>query len=156
MWRSCHSCLSRGLLRNMDTLTQTQRSERMSRVGSRDTKPELAVRKLLFAMGYRYCLHVGNLPGKPDMVFPVRRKIIFVHGCFWHRHANCSLARLPKSRKAFWVAKLESNRLRDGRVRAALRRDGWSVATVWECQLADVDRLARRLHRFMGTRSGRG
>lgn len=139
----------------MDTLTRAQRGELMSRVRSRDTKPELAVRKLLFAMGYRYRLHDGNLPGKPDMVFPVRRKIIFVHGCFWHRHANCSLARLPKSRKAFWLAKLEGNRLRDGRVRAALRRDGWSVATVWECQLSDRDRLARRLRRFMDTGSGR-
>ncbi len=140
----------------MDTLTREQRSERMSRVRSRDTKPELIVRKLLFAMGYRYRLHVASLPGKPDMVFPVRRKIIFVHGCFWHRHANCPLARLPKSRKAFWPAKLEGNRLRDGRVRAALRRDGWSVATVWECQLSDIDRLARRLRRFMETRGGRG
>lgn len=128
----------------------------MSRVRSHDTKPELVVRKLLFAMGYRYRLQVGSLPGTPDIVLPVRRKIIFVHGCFWHRHANCALARLPKSRKAFWLGKLESNRLRDGRAEAALRRRGWSVAKVWECQLRDIDRLARRLRRFMEAGSSGG
>lgn len=140
----------------MDTLTPSQRSERMSRVRSCDTKPELMVRKLLFAMGYRYRLHVASLPGKPDIVFAARRKIVFVHGCFWHRHANCALTRLPKSRKAFWLAKLEGNRRRDGRVKAALRRDGWSVATVWECQLAAPDRLARRLRRFMEAEVAQG
>lgn len=133
----------------MDTLTPAERSERMARVRSRDTRPELAVRKLLFSMGFRYRLHDRKLPGTPDIVLPSRRKIVFVHGCFWHRHVNCALARLPKSRKAFWGAKLESNRLRDGRVKAALRRSGWSVATVWECQLGDMARLGRRLRRFL-------
>lgn len=133
----------------MDTLTPTERSERMARVRSRDTRPEQAVRKLLFAMGYRYRLHVKQLPGNPDIVFPARRKIVFVHGCFWHRHKNCHLARMPKSRRTFWRDKLEGNRLRDGRVAAALRRAGWSVATVWECQLANPGRLAARLARFM-------
>lgn len=124
----------------------------MSRVRSRDTGPELRVRKLLFSMGYRYRLHDRRLPGNPDIVFPGRRKIVFVHGCFWHRHANCPLARLPKSRKAFWRGKLEANRLRDGRVKSALRRAGWSVATVWECELANMERLAGRLRRFMESR----
>jgi DNA mismatch endonuclease (patch repair protein) len=100
-------------------------------------------------MGYRYRLNDKRLPGKPDIVVPGRRKIIFVNGCFWHRHKNCPLARMPKSRKAFWGRKLEGNRLRDGRVKAALRRGGWSVATVWECQLASPDRLANRLRRFL-------
>lgn len=133
----------------MDTLTPDERSLRMSLVKARDTKPERLVRKLLSGMGYRFGLHARNLPGKPDIVFRSRRKIIFVHGCFWHRHANCPLARIPKTRKRFWLDKLEGNRLRDGRVRAALRRDGWSVATVWECQLINADRLAKRLRRFM-------
>lgn len=133
----------------MDTLTPAERSERMSRVRGRDTRPEMAVRKLLFSLGYRYRLHDKMLPGTPDIVLPSRRKIVFVHGCFWHRHANCALARLPKSRKAFWGAKLENNRLRDGRVKAALRRLGWSVATVWECQLGDMARLEKRLRRFL-------
>lgn len=140
----------------MDTLTRDQRSELMARVRARNTKPELAVRKLLFSMGYRYRLHVKSLPGKPDIVFPSRRKIVFVHGCFWHRHANCSLSRMPKSRKTFWLGKLEGNRLRDVRVSAALRRDGWSVATVWECQLSKLDKLAARLRRFMEAGSGPG
>jgi len=121
----------------------------MSRVRSVDTQPELTVRKLMFAMGYRYRLHDGRLPGKPDIVLHSRRKIIFVHGCFWHRHRNCPLARIPKSRKTFWMSKLEGNRLRDGRVKAALRRAGWSVATVWECQLTNIGRLENRLRRFM-------
>ena len=135
----------------MDTLTPTERSVRMALVRSRDTQPELKVRKLLHAMGYRYRTHDGRLPGNPDIVFPRRRKIIFVHGCFWHRHKNCPLARMPKSRVAFWREKLEGNRRRDGRVAAVLRRAGWSVATVWECQLANMERLARRLRRFMET-----
>lgn len=127
----------------------------MSRVRSSDTKPEITVRKLMFAMGYRYRLNDARLPGKPDIVFCSRRKIVFVHGCFWHRHSNCPLARLPKSRKTFWEAKLESNRLRDGRVKAALRRAGWSVATVWECQLTNIGRLENRLRRFMESGSNK-
>lgn len=102
-------------------------------------------------MGYRYRLHDGKLPGRPDIVLPARRKIVFVNGCFWHRHRDCPLARIPKSRKTFWLEKLEANRLRDGRARAALRRAGWSVATVWECQLANPERLASRLCRFLET-----
>ncbi|MDX9768600.1 MAG: DNA mismatch endonuclease Vsr [Ectothiorhodospiraceae bacterium] len=133
----------------MDTLTPAERSERMARVRGRDTKPEIAVRKLLFSMGYRYRLHDKLLPGTPDIVLPSRRKIILVHGCFWHRHSGCRLARMPKSRKAFWSAKLENNRLRDGRVKSRLRRLGWSVATVWECRLADMTRLEKRLRRFL-------
>ena len=140
----------------MDSLTPEQRSERMARIRSRDTQPEIRVRKLLFGMGYRYRLQDGSLPGKPDIVFPSRRKIVFVHGCFWHRHENCPLARIPKSRKSFWLGKLESNRLRGGGGRSALRRAGWSVATVWECELGNTERLRRRLFRFMETRGEKG
>lgn len=138
----------------MDTLTPAERSERMSRVKGRDTRPEIAVRKLLFSMGYRYRLHDKMLPGTPDIVLSSRRKIVFVHGCFWHRHANCPLARLPKTRKAFWGAKLEGNRVRDGRVKAALWRMGWSVATIWECQLGNMARLESRLRRFLESGGG--
>src|SRR5450755_2355664 len=98
----------------MDTLTPSERSERMSRVRAKDTKPELVVRRLTHRLGFRYRLHVGTLPGKPDLVFPKRRLAIFVHGCFWHRHsAACLLTRMPKSRLDFWIPKLEQNRKRD-------------------------------------------
>lgn len=133
----------------MDTLTPEERSARMALVRGSNTKPEIVVRKILFSMGYRYRLHDKMLPGKPDIVLTSRRKIILVHGCFWHRHDNCALARMPKSRQVFWGAKLEGNRLRDGRVKAALRRQGWSVATVWECQINNVARLEKRLRRFI-------
>ncbi len=110
----------------MDTLSPAQRSERMSRVKSRDTKPELAVRRLVHSMGYRYRLH-GKLPGRPDLVFAARRKVIFVHGCFWHRHSGCPNCRLPKSRLAFWKPKLEANKKRDRKNQQSLRRLGWDV-----------------------------
>lgn len=96
----------------MDNLSATERSEIMSRVRSKNSRPEMAVRKLVFALGYRYRLHERDLPGRPDLVFRQRRKVIFVHGCYWHRHAGCALARLPKSRLDFWLPKLEGNRAR--------------------------------------------
>jgi DNA mismatch endonuclease, patch repair protein len=123
-----------------DTLTAAQRSERMARVKGKDTNPELVIRKLVYGLGYRYRLHVRELPGSPDLVFRKLRKIIFVHGCFWHRHpaATCKLARLPKSRVSFWRAKLEGNQRRDKTNVRRLRRDGWKVLQIWECQLANV------------------
>lgn len=133
----------------MDNLTPIERSEIMSRVRSKDTKPELLVRKLVYSLGYRYRLHYWKLPGKPDMVFPMRGKIIFIHGCFWHRHKGCKLARVPKSRQEFWLQKLEENRKRDQRVNKALYRAGWSVMTIWECKLKDLERLTRRIRRFL-------
>ena len=133
----------------MDTISPQQRSAIMARVRSRDTKPELVVRRLVHAMGFRYRLHGKGLPGRPDLVFAGRRKVIFVHGCFWHRHAACALARLPKSRRDFWVPKLEANRERDERNRRALARDGWKVLTVWECQLKETGRLQKKIRRFL-------
>jgi len=100
-------------------------------------------------MGYRYRLHVRSLPGTPDLVFRRLRKVIFVHGCFWHRHAGCALARLPKSRADFWVPKLEGNATRDARNLRALRKAAWKVMTIWECQLRDASRLASRIRRFL-------
>lgn len=109
----------------------------------------MLVRKVAFALGYRYRLHRRDVPGCPDLVFVGRRKVIFVHGCFWHRHARCALARMPKSRLDFWQPKLESNRKRDRRNQRALAREGWGVLTIWECQLKDVGRLKDRIRRFL-------
>jgi DNA mismatch endonuclease (patch repair protein) len=133
----------------MDTLSSPQRSARMALVHAKNTKPELFVRRLTHGLGYRYRLHRRNLPGTPDLVFPGRGKVIFVHGCFWHRHEGCALARLPKSRSEFWVPKLEGNAVRDAHNIRLLRRLGWGVMTIWECQLRDTARLARRIRRFL-------
>ena len=136
----------------MDTVSPQRRSEIMAKVRSKDSGPELLVRKTAFALGYRYRLHRRDLPGCPDLVFPARRKVIFVHGCFWHRHARCKLARMPKSRLEFWTAKLESNRKRDLRSQRALRLAGWQVLILWECQLGDPDRLRDRIGGFLEKR----
>lgn len=132
-----------------DTLTVAERSERMRRIRSIDTSPEIAVRKLLSGLGYHYRLHSRKLPGHPDIVFPGRLKVLFVHGCFWHRHKNCRLARLPKSRLDYWVPKLERNAKRDARNQRQLRKLGWAVLVIWECQLARPERLTARLSKFL-------
>lgn len=120
----------------------------MALVRSRDTKPEMRVRRLVHSMGYRYRLHRRDLPGTPDIVFPARRKAIFVHGCFWHRH-NCAMGdRLPKSRIQFWSAKIEENAQRDRRSLAKLRRLGWKALVVWECQIKEHT-LADRIRGFL-------
>lgn len=121
----------------------------MARVRSKDTRPEWVVRRLVFGMGYRYRLHVRRLPGCPDLVFGRRRKVVLVHGCFWHRHEGCALARLPKSREDFWLPKLEANRQRDARNKRALAEAGWSVLTVWECQLRDIVQLGATIRSFL-------
>lgn len=133
----------------MDRLTPEHRSWLMSRVGSKDTKPELVVRRLVFAMGYRYRLHSKHLPGSPDLVFPGRKKVIFVNGCFWHGHPGCRYGRLPKSRVEFWQAKIDRNRERDRENIASLEADGWRVLTVWQCELKDIETLANRLNEFI-------
>lgn len=132
----------------MDTLTPEQRSAVMARVRGKHTGPELIVRSLAHSLGYRFRLHGKHLPGCPDLVFASRRKVIFVNGCFWHFH-KCKCFRMPKSRTEFWLAKLERNRLRDARSRAALKRAGWQAFTVWECQLRSVPTLKRRLVAFL-------
>ena len=133
----------------MDNLSRAERSEIMARVRSTDTRPEILVRKLVYALGYRYRLHARELPGRPDIVFRKRAKVIFVHGCFWHRHAGCALARMPKSRLEFWQPKLEGNKKRDERNKRELQRMGWKVLTVWECQVNRPARLADRIRRFL-------
>ena len=134
----------------MDTQTREQRSERMGLVRSRNTKPELAVRRLVHGMGYRYRLH-GWLPGRPDMVFAGCRKVIFVHGCFWHRHSGCAKASTPKANAEFWLAKFRANRKRDRLIERRLIAAEWGVITVWECELREPEKLKRRLIRELGS-----
>ena len=119
----------------------------MSRIRGKDTKPEVAVRSLLHCMGYRFRLHKRDLPGNPDIVLPKHRTVVLVHGCFWHRHARCKYAYTPKSRVEFWQKKFAENIKRDTRTRKALRREGWKVIVVWQCELRDQDALAMRLAR---------
>lgn len=133
----------------MDTLSPRQRSERMSRVRSKDTGPERIVRRVLTVLGYRYRLQRRDLPGRPDIVLGRMRIVVLVHGCFWHRHACVNGRRLPKSRIAFWRGKLEANRLRDLRNRRALRRLGWSVLVIWECQTRNLPSLEKKAQRFL-------
>src|SRR3989304_8236548 len=116
----------------------------MSRVRHKDTKPEWKARRLLWRLGFRYRLHKTNLPGSPDIVFPKARKVIFVHGCFWHRHPGCRNCRLPKSRLDFWRPKLRANRFRALCGQRALRKRGWEFLVVWECELVREDTLANR------------
>jgi DNA mismatch endonuclease (patch repair protein) len=133
-----------------DNLTHDRRSQNMAKIRARDTKPEMTVRRLLHALGYRFRLHKGDLPGKPDLVFASRKKVIFIHGCFWHQHSSssCKIARRPKSRGEYWNAKLDRNVERDGEVKKALARAGWGSMTIWECQIrkhpAAVARAAAR------------
>ena len=128
-------------------------SLRMKRVKQRDTTPELIVRKVLFSSGYRYRIHRKDLPGSPDIVFPGRRKIIFVNGCFWHGHENCLRASLPKTRLEYWKDRILQNQKRDARAIAALERLGWVVDTIWECQTKDMVSLEERLTRFLDSRA---
>ena len=136
----------------MDTLTAAERSERMSRIRGKDTAPEITVRRLVHSIGYRYRLHATKLPGRPDLVFGARRKVIFVHGCFWHCHDSPlrKLTRLPKARLKFWRAKLEGNRERDLRNQELLRAAGWNCLVLWECELGDAMALRRKVKSFLG------
>lgn len=123
----------------------------MARVRGRDSKPELLVRRIAHGMGFRYRLHDRRLPGVPDLVFRSRRKAIFVHGCFWHRHPDihCKLARMPKSRLDFWGPKLQGNRERDLRNQEELTRLGWQFLVVWECEMRDKEQLQNMLRSFL-------
>lgn len=117
----------------MDVFSKEKRSDIMSKIRSGDTKPEMVVRRLLFAMGFRYKLRDRRLPGVPDIVLPRYRAVVFVHGCFWHAHEGCPRAAVPKSNEAFWREKLARNKARDAAVRKELLDAGWRVLTVWEC-----------------------
>lgn len=131
-------------------MTSEERRRTMRAVKSNDTTAELAVRRIVHKLGYRYRLHRKDLPGKPDMVFPSRRKVIFVHGCFWHQHQGCRRSRRPKSNQSYWLPKLRRNSERDARVQAELADIGWKVFVVWECEVKNTQLLKERLSSFLG------
>jgi DNA mismatch endonuclease (patch repair protein) len=134
----------------VDRLTPAERSAHMARIRRSNTQPELFVRRLLHRLGYRFRIQQRGVPGRPDIAFPGRRKVIYVHGCFWHAHENCSVSRIPKSRTEFWQAKFAANRERDRRLEALARQAGWSCLVVWECELKDEEGLTNRLKTHLG------
>lgn len=136
-----------------EKLSRERRSANMRAVHGKDTAPEIVVRRIVHGMGYRYRLHGRDLPGKPDLVFRSRQKAVFVHGCFWHRHKGCPRASEPKSNINFWRAKLDRNAARDAEQLRALKKIGWRVLVVWQCELKNERRLAAKLRSFLGQRS---
>jgi DNA mismatch endonuclease (patch repair protein) len=135
----------------VDVLTPEQRRRNMQRIRSKDTKPELRVRQLVHRLGYRFRLHGAKLPGRPDLVFAARRKVIFVHGCYWHMHA-CRYGRVvPATNAEFWQKKRSGNVVRDRVVRVALRKAGWTLLVIWECQVRDEERVAKRVRDFLSS-----
>jgi len=140
---------------DMDRYTPEKRSEVMSRIGGKDTKPELTVRRLLHRLGYRFRLHRKDLPGKPDIVLPKLRLVILVHGCFWHGCEKCNRGtRVPKTNTAFWVKKISENRRRDAEAQCRLADLGWHVIVLWQCETVETDGLQERLLREL-TRAAR-
>ena len=133
----------------MDTFSKEKRSEIMRAVKSKDSQAELAVRRMLHRAGFRYCLHVADLPGKPDLVFPARQKVVFIHGCFWHLHKNCRAASRPSSNVEYWESKLQRNADRDKKNKRRLKKLGWKMLVVWECELKNPDAVFSMLTRFL-------
>lgn len=133
----------------MDKISPERRSTNMRNIRSKNTAPELVLRRLLYKLGYRYRLHGRHLPGRPDIVFSGRRKIIYVHGCFWHQHSGCREGRLPSSRLEYWEPKLQRNRARDASNQTRLEADGWEVLVVWECQTKKTGLLIEMLKHFL-------
>lgn len=133
----------------VDRISREHRSWNMSRIRGTDTTPERLVRSALHRLGFRFRLSKSRLPGRPDVVLPRHRTVVFVHGCFWHRHRDCRFAYTPKSNLRFWERKFAENVERDRRTTRKLRSLGWKVVTVWECETRDRDRLLRRLERLM-------
>jgi DNA mismatch endonuclease (patch repair protein) len=136
----------------MDNLTKEQRSAQMRLVRSANTKPEIAVRKLVYNLGYRYRLHPADVPGRPDIALKSRKKAIFVNGCFWHRHACTAGQRVPKSKAEFWLLKFEKNIARDAAVRTDLRKQGWRYCVIWECGIKDETKVLARIRKFLHAR----
>jgi DNA mismatch endonuclease, patch repair protein len=134
----------------MDKLSTERRSANMRQIRSQNTSPELALRRMLHRLGYRFRLHRKDLPGKPDLVFPSRKKAIFVHGCFWHQHPECREGRVPSTRLEYWVPKSARNQQRDQAVQSALEKQGWQSLIVWECELKDATATSRTVKRFLG------
>ena len=133
----------------MDVFTKEKRSQIMSKIKGKDTKPEKVVRSLLHQMGYRFRLHRRDLPGNPDIVLPKHKKVIFVHGCFWHRHKDCPRAKRPSTNKKFWNEKLSKNIDRDKRNQASLGKSGWTSLVIWQCQIKNLEKLEKSLSSFL-------
>jgi DNA mismatch endonuclease (patch repair protein) len=138
----------------MDRLTKQKRSELMGRVGAKNTAPEIKVRSLIHRLGYRFRLHSKKLPGTPDLVFPSRKKVIFVHGCFWHGHQDCPKFRIPKSNSEFWQAKLQANISRDDRNIKELSKLGWTSLVIWQCELQEPRKVRERADAFLRSPCG--
>ena len=138
----------------MDKISAEKRSANMRAIRSTDTAPEMVVRRLVHRMGYRYRLHRKDLPGKPDLVFCSRKKIIFVHGCFWHQHnkKDCKLARKPKTNTNYWLPKFKRTVRRDREHQIALEKAGWAVLIVWECEVGKTEYLKRKLQNFLNSK----
>jgi DNA mismatch endonuclease, patch repair protein len=134
----------------VDTLTPERRSGNMRQIRSKNTAPEVLLRRMLHREGYRFRLHRPDLPGKPDLVFPARRKVIFVHGCFWHQHPGCREGRVPGSRRDYWEPKLARNQQRDMATQAALKEQGWQYLIVWECEVKNSNKVLEALLSFLG------
>ena len=137
------------ILKMADWLTPEQRSRNMAAIRSKNTRPEMIVRRLVFSMGYRYRLHVSTLPGKPDLVFPRSRKIIEVRGCFWHRHKCKEGQRIPGSNQEYWISKIDRNVARDRKNAKALAKEQWSVLVIWACEIRSLKNLQERLAKFL-------
>ena len=133
-----------------DTMSPAERSRRMALIRSKDTIPEIVVRRLVHALGYRFRVHRKDLPGRPDLVFPARRKVIFVHGCFWHQHPGCRVAHVPATRPDYWRAKFAATAERDERTMASIAALGWEALIIWECSLRDREALSDTLRTFLG------
>jgi DNA mismatch endonuclease, patch repair protein len=132
----------------VDVFSPVKRSAIMARVRSENTKPEVVVRKVIHSLGYRFRVNQRSLPGKPDIVLARHRKVIFVHGCFWHGHSHCPRGTLPTTNVMFWRSKIQGNKIRDTKVRRMLSTEGWKVLVVWQCQTHDLDVLNKRLKKF--------
>ncbi|MEA3364021.1 MAG: very short patch repair endonuclease [Candidatus Hydrogenedentes bacterium] len=138
-----------------DLFSKTKRSWIMSRVKNRDTKPEIVVRSLVHRLGYRFRIHRRDLPGNPDIVLPKHKKLIFVHGCFWHGHKGCPRSKRPTTNSDFWSRKLDANIERDKKLRRKLRRMGWKVLVVWECETREPHKVLKKLEKFLDDESER-
>jgi len=134
----------------MDVFSKDKRSRIMSRIGGKDTKPELIVRSLLHRMGHRFRIHRTDLPGNPDITLPKHKKVIFVHGCFWHGHIGCPRAKRPSTNEEFWQKKLDKNIQRDGENTARLVALGWTVLVIWQCEVKNLPKLKRKIENFLG------
>lgn len=138
----------------MDIVDPARRSRMMASIRGKDTRPEMAVRRAAHALGYRFRIHRADLPGGPDLVFPGRRKVIFVHGCYWHRHGGCRNATMPKSNAAFWLEKFEKNMARDRNAMTELVELGWDPLVIWECETCDATFLRERIASHLGSVRG--